>query len=396
MPFVRANDLTVHYDLSGPVGAPVVMFANSLGTSFHVWDPQEAALAGNYRVLRYDKRGHGLTDCPPARDGGYSIDLLAEDARALLDALGIARVHFCGLSIGGMIGQKLAAVAPERVASLVLCDTANRIGPPSLWDQRIAAVRGSGLAAIADAILERWFTPGFLHERAEARGAANMLTRTPADGYVGCCLAIRDADLRADDRRITSPTLVIVGDQDASTPPAAARELVETIAGARLEVIENAAHIPTLEQPERLTALLVDFLAAQTGTGADDRLYERGLAVRTAVLGAAHVERARQRASEFDRDFQTFITRQAWGEVWTRPGLSRKTRSMLTIALLAGLGHEAELKLHIRATRNTGVSRDEVKEILIQTAVYAGVPAANSAFQHARGIYEEMAKEEPR
>jgi 3-oxoadipate enol-lactonase/4-carboxymuconolactone decarboxylase len=391
MPFVRANDLTVHYDLSGPPDAPVVMFANSLGTSFHVWDPQAAALASRYRVLRYDKRGHGLTDCP-APDS-YTVELLAEDARHLLDALGVEQVHFCGLSIGGMIGQKLAAHAPERVASLVLCATASRIGPAEIWDQRIAAVRASGLAAIADAVLARWFTPRFLDRAAEARGAANMLTRTPADGYVGCCLAIRDADLRDDDRQIACPTLVLVGDQDAATPPEVARALADAIAGARFEIIEDAAHIPTLEQPDRVTARLLAFLDAQRGAP-DTGLYERGLAVRKAVLGAAHVERASQRASELDRDFQAFITREAWGEVWTRPGLARKTRSMLTIAMLAALGHEAELKLHIRATRNTGVSRDEVKEILLQTAVYAGVPAANSAFQHARGVYEEIDREE--
>ena len=391
MPFLKANDLTVHYDLAGPAGAPVVMFANSLGTSLQVWDPQAAALAGSYGVLRYDKRGHGLTECP---HGACTVELLADDARALLDALGIERVHFCGLSIGGMIGQALAARSPERVASLVLCDTANRIGPADLWDERIAAIQAFGLPSIADAVLARWFTPGFLAQhRAETRGAANMLTRTPVEGYVGCCLAIRDADLRADDARIRCPTLVVVGDEDAATPPAAARELVDAIAGARLAVIAGAAHIPTLERPERLTELVSGFLAEQAASGADDTLYERGLGVRTAVLGAAHVERARQRATEFDRDFQAFITRQAWGEVWTRTGLPRKTRSMLTIAMLAALGHEAELKLHIRATRNTGVTRDEVKEILIQTAIYAGVPAANSAFQHARGVYEEMEKE---
>ena len=394
MPFVKANDLTIHYDLAGPAGAPVVMFANSLGTSLQVWDPQAAALAGSCRVLRYDKRGHGLTDCP---HGAYTIELLADDARALLDALGIERVHLCGLSIGGMIGQALAARSPERVASLVLCDTANRIGPGDLWDQRIAAIQASGLPSIADAVLARWFTPGFLAQhRAETRGATNMLTRTPAEGYVGCCLAVRDADLRADDARIRCPTLVVVGDEDAATPPAAARELVDAIAGARLAVIAGAAHIPTLEQPVKLNVMLAEFLAAQVEMRAEGMLYERGLSVRRSVLGAAHVERASLRATTFDRDFQAFITRQAWGEVWTRPGLERKTRSMLTIAMLAALGHEDELKLHVRATRNTGVSPDEVKEILLQTAIYAGVPAANSAFKHAKGVYEEMDKEDGR
>jgi len=392
MPFVKVRDLTVHYDLAGPAGAPVVMLANSLGTSFQVWDLQAAALGATYRVLRYDKRGHGLTDCPP---GAYTIDQLAEDAAGLLDALDIERVHFCGLSIGGLIGQALAVRAPGRVASLLLFDTANRIGPAQMWDERIAAVRAHGLAAIADAVLARWFTPAFLAQASpEALGARTMLMRTPAEGYIGCCLAIRDADLRAVDARIACPTLVIVGEHDAATPPEAAQALAKAIPGARLTTIPGAAHIPTLEQPGKVTEIITRFLAEQTAGGTDDTLYDRGLAVRTSVLGAAHVERARQRATEFDRDFQTFITRQAWGEVWTRPGLPRKIRSMLTIAMLASLGHEAELKLHIRATRNTGVSREEVKEILIQTAVYAGVPAANSAFQHARGVYEEMDKEE--
>jgi 3-oxoadipate enol-lactonase / 4-carboxymuconolactone decarboxylase len=397
MPFIQAHDLTVHYDLSGSDDRPVVMFANSLGTNFHVWGPQAAALAGRFRILRYDMRGHGLTDCPPAAAGGYTIDMLADDVIGLLDALGIERVHFCGLSIGGMVAQRLAAKAPERVASLVLCDTANRIGTAAMWDERIAAIRSGGLAGIAEGVLARWFTPEFLAKRpSEARGAASMLVRTPVDGYVDCCRAIRDADLRDDDRRISCPTLVVVGDQDASTPPSSARELVEAIAGARLAVIEGAGHIPTLEQPARLNAALAEFLAALSGREDEGGLYERGLAVRRSVLGAAHVERASLRATAFDRDFQAFITRQAWGEVWTRPGLERKTRSMLTIAMLAALGQEDELKLHVRATRNTGVSRDEVKEILLQAAIYAGVPAANSAFRHAKSIYEDMDKEDGR
>jgi 3-oxoadipate enol-lactonase/4-carboxymuconolactone decarboxylase len=215
-----------------------------------------------------------------------------------------------------------------------------------------------------------------------------MLSRTPAEGYIGCCLAIRDEDLRADAGRIGCPTLVIVGDQDLSTPPAAAQELAGMIRGARLATITGAAHIPTVEQPAALNAILLEFLGA--GGAAEEGLYERGLAVRKSVLGAAHVERASQRATELDREFQAFITRQAWGEIWTRPGLDRRTRSMLTIAMLASLGHEQELKLHLRATRNTGVTRDEVKEILMQTAIYAGVPAANSAFGHAREVFAEM------
>jgi 3-oxoadipate enol-lactonase len=272
MAFVRAGGLVVHYDMTGPAEAPVVMFSNSLGTNFHVWDPQAEALSGRYRVLRYDMRGHGLTDCPPASDGGYTVARLAEDAVTLLDALAIERVHFCGLSIGGMVGQRLAATVPDRVASLVLCDTASRIGPASRWNDRIAAVSKGGIEAIAEAVLKVWFTPDFLSRSADAaQGARNRLVRTPAQGYIGCCAAVRDADLREDDARIQCPTLVVVGDQDPATSPAAARELSEAIGGARLEIIAGAAHIPTVEQPAALNRLLGDFLVAHAASAAEPK-----------------------------------------------------------------------------------------------------------------------------
>lgn len=269
MAFVRAGDLVVHYELSGHPDRPTILFANSLGTSFHVWDAQAAALSDRFRILRYDMRGHGLTDCTP---GAYAIAQLADDARALLDALRIGPVHVCGLSIGGMVAQRLAAAAPDRVLSLALCDTANRIGPPSRWDDRIAAVTKGGVASIADAVLKVWFTPDFLAQRTDAaRGMANMLVRTPADGYIGCCLALRDADLRDDDARIRCPTLVVVGDQDVATSPAAARELSNAIGGARLEVLAQAAHIPTVEQPAALNRLLGAFFDTQAALAPRER-----------------------------------------------------------------------------------------------------------------------------
>jgi 3-oxoadipate enol-lactonase len=272
MSFVQANGLAVHYEWSGRKDGPVLLFANSLGTNFHVWDPQAAFLADRFRILRYDMRGHGLTDCPPVPDGGpgYTIDMLADDALALLDALGVRRAHYCGLSIGGLVGQRVAAKAGNRIASLILCDTANRIGPPEIWTDRIAAVRKGGPAAIADGVMARWFTAKFLAERkAEAAGMRNMLLRTPIDAYVGCCFALRDADLRADDARITAPTLVVVGDHDAATPLAAARELSEAIKGAKLAIVDGAAHIPTIEQPAALNRLLGDFLGAAREAAAD-------------------------------------------------------------------------------------------------------------------------------
>jgi 3-oxoadipate enol-lactonase len=272
MSFIQANGLNMHYEWSGRADGPVLLFANSLGTNFHVWDPQAAFLANRFRILRYDMRGHGLTDCPLVPEGGpgYTIDMLADDALALFDALKVKRAHVCGLSIGGLVAQRVAAKAGDRVAALVLCDTANRIGPPQIWTDRAAAVRKGGVAAIADAVMTRWFTPKFLTERkAEAAGMKNMLSRTPGDGYIGCCYAIRDADLRDDDTKIVAPTLVIVGDQDAATSPAAAKEMSEAIKGARLEIVTGAAHIPTIEQPAAINRLLDDFLGAQRAAAAE-------------------------------------------------------------------------------------------------------------------------------
>lgn len=389
MPFIRCGDLTTHYQLEGPPGAPVVLFANSLGTNLHVWDAQAAALAGRWRVLRYDMRGHGLTDVPPAAT--YAVPQLADDALALLDALGIRQVTVCGLSIGGMVAQRMAAVAPARIAAAILCDTANKLGPASNWNDRIALVQAKGMAGVVDGVMARWFTPGFLDRDPPAlQGMRTMLLRTAPEGYCAAAAAVRDADLVADDARIRCPTLVIVGDQDAATPPALAEIVRDAIAGAEFAVIKDASHIPCIEQPEALNALITGFLSRTAGGD----LYEAGMAVRRTVLGEAHVERATRNITDFDREFQRQITRTAWGEIWTRPGLPRHTRSLLCIGLMAALGHHEELALHIRATRNTGVTPDEAKEVLMQVAVYAGVPAGNSAVRVAKATYKEMAEEE--
>ncbi|PWC39624.1 3-oxoadipate enol-lactonase [Azospirillum sp. TSO35-2] len=262
MPFIEAAGITVHYDLTGPAGAPVLLFANSIGTSFQIWDAVVPHLSQRYRVLRYDMRGHGLTEVTPVtEEAGYSMDTLAGDAVALLDALGIARAHVCGLSIGGMMAQRLAVTAPQRLHGLILCDTAGVIGPPSIWADRIAAIRARGMAAIADGVMARWFTERFRAERPDQiRGYVAMVGRTTEDGYIGCSMAIRDADLRAANAGIAAPTLVIVGEEDVATPPALARELADGIPGARLAVLPGAAHIPGVEKPAELAALIDGFL----------------------------------------------------------------------------------------------------------------------------------------
>lgn len=256
--FLRANGIVQHYTLHAgpntPADAPVVVFINSLGTDFRIWHAVAPALDGKARVLLYDKRGHGLSDTPP---GPFRIDDYVDDLIALLDGLAVAEIALVGLSIGGLIAQRFATRAPGRLRALVLSGTAARIGTDESWATRIAAIEANGIEAIADSILERWFTPAYRTGHAvDLAGWRNMLVRTPAAGYLGACAALRDADFRADAGRIGTPTLCVVGDADGSTPPDIVRETAVLIPGARFAVIDGAGHIPGIEQPVALTALI--------------------------------------------------------------------------------------------------------------------------------------------
>ncbi len=259
MPFIRAGDITVHHQLDGPASAPVVMLANSLGTSLHMWDWQIAALASRRRVLRYDMRGHGLSG---TGDGETtSIAQLAGDAVALLDALAIARADVVGLSIGGLVAQRLAAAFPDRVGAVVLCATFNHLGNTEVWNQRIAAVREGGPAALADGTLQRWFTPRMHAERPDViDGFRNMIARTPRSGYIACAAAVRDADLRDDDAKIRARTLIVSGAQDPGATPAAGEAMRSAIPGARLHVMDDAMHILNVERAAAFNELVGAFL----------------------------------------------------------------------------------------------------------------------------------------
>jgi 3-oxoadipate enol-lactonase/4-carboxymuconolactone decarboxylase len=372
--FLNANGLMMHVQVDGPEAAPVLVLVHSLGTSLHVWDAQAHALAGPFRIVRPDLRGHGLTEVTP---GPYTIPGLAADVIAALDALGIKQAHIGGLSIGGLVAQSIAHQAPGRIASLILCDTAMAIPPPQFWRDRAALVRAEGIGAIADTVMARWVTAPFMHEPV-ALGLRNMLLRTAPEGYAAAAEAIAAADLSADTAALHVPALVMVGDQDQATPLASAQALQGALHGS-LVVLPGAAHIPTIEAPDLVTHVIRDFLLPPvTDT------FEAGMAVRRRVLGDAHVDRATAAATDLDRDFQAFITRTAWGGVWTRPGLDLRTRSLLVITMLASLGHHEELRLHVRATRNTGATPDDILEVMMHVAAYAGIPAANSAMRIAK------------
>ena len=252
-----ANGLTLHCRDEGPADGPALVFANSLGTDFRVWDALVPLLPAGLRLIRYDKRGHGLSDCPP---GPWSIADHAADLAALLDGLGVRGAVVVGLSVGGLIGQQLAATRPDLVRGLVLMDTAARIGNEEMWNTRIATVRGKGIAAIAGPILERWFSARFRAEDPALPLWRSMLTRTPMEGYALTSAAIRDCDLTESTRALAIPVLAMAGEEDGSTPPALVRATAELVAGARFHVIAGAGHLPCVEAPEETARLITGFL----------------------------------------------------------------------------------------------------------------------------------------
>ena len=260
MPFDRINDIALHHRADGPDGAPAIVLINSLGTDFRIWDAVVPELIGRYRVIRYDKRGHGLSQVPPAP---YKMDDHSADLLGLLDHYGLDRALVVGLSIGGLIALGLAAGNEPRLAGLVMMDTAHRIGDAEGWNARIAAIETDGIGSIADQILSRWFTPSFRSPDNPAfTGYSGMLRHTPAEGYLGSCAALRDADHTETAKHLSTPTLCLVGDQDGSTPPDLVRSCAGLMAGSRFEIIEGAGHLPCIEQPEATARLVRGFADA--------------------------------------------------------------------------------------------------------------------------------------
>lgn len=257
--FSRVNSITLCHSVF-PAGGDRgwLVFVNSLGTDHRIWEPVAAALAPRWNILTYDKRGHGLSD---TADAPYAMDDHIDDLAGLLAHLDISRAAVCGLSVGGMIALGLAGRQPEKVSALVLCDTGARIGEVAAWNARLEAIRTRGVAAVADAVLERWFTEPFrAADNPVFAGYRNMLLRTDPQGYAGTIAAIRDTDLTELARKLAVPTLCVVGEHDVVTSPADMGELTALIRGARLEIIADAAHQPQIEQPQALSRLISDFL----------------------------------------------------------------------------------------------------------------------------------------
>ncbi|MEU6348433.1 4-carboxymuconolactone decarboxylase [Streptomyces sp. NPDC047072] len=419
----------LQYRFDGPEDAPVLILGPSIGTTWHMWDRQVPDLVKQWRVFRFDLPGHGGA---PAYPAGSVTDLAAR-LLATLDQFGVQRFGYAGCALGGAIGMELALNHPERLASLALIAASPRFGTADEFRQRGVIVRTNGLDPIARTSPDRWFTSGFAAAQPAITDWAVQMVRTTDPGcYIAACEALASFDVRTDLGRIGVPTLVLVGSDDQVTGPAEARTLVAGIPDARLAVVPGASHLVPVEQPAAVTDLLFrhfstawqpafDSTTGQTAipaapvkpvlaaaappqpvaiaeiapavpdphTGGRPDPYDAGIKVRREVLGDAHVDRALAQADDFSGDFQEFITRYAWGEIWDRPGLDRRSRSVATLTALVGGGHLDELAFHTRAALRNGLTPTEIKEVLLQAAVYCGVPAANSAFKVAQQVIRE-------
>ncbi|MFE4664787.1 3-oxoadipate enol-lactonase [Streptomyces sp. NPDC056716] len=358
----------------GSASAPPLLLGPSLGTSYALWDEVAPELSVAHRVIRWDLPGHGGS-APGLIGAGATVGDLAGLVLALADALGVERFAYAGVSLGGAVGLHLAVHHPERLSSLaVICSSAYFNGDRP-WRERAALVRAEGLAQLAESANTRWFAGGFTVPR-----LVQDHRDTDPQAYAACCDALAAYDLRDRLGEISVRTLLIAGREDPATPPAHLREMADAVPGAALVEIPGASHLAPAQCPEAVLSALRTHL---------DGPARRGMAVRREVLGDAHVDRAQARQTPFTARFQDFISRYAWGEIWTDPTLTRRERSMITLTALVAHGHYDELAMHVRAARRNGLTPDEIGAVLLQTAVYCGVPAANSAFAAAQRVLAE-------
>jgi len=367
--------------LIGTVGAvrtaasapALVVLGPSLGTTAALWDDVAADLASELRVLRFDLPGHGES---PAATEPFSIGELADAVVDLVDSIGGGAFAYAGVSAGGAVGLELALRYPERVSTLAALCAAARIGSAEGWAERAERVRASGTASLVSLSAGRWFAPGYLDANPQAGGAElSRLVEVDDESYALCCEALAAFDVREAVRGITVPTLIVAGEFDVATPPEQLEALAAAIPDAAYVLLRGVAHLPARESPREVGALIRSRIG--------------GMRVRREVLGDAHVDAAVAATTAQTAAWQDFITRYAWGEIWSRPGLSRRERSLLTLAALVTGGHQHELAMHVRAALGNGLSREEIGEAIMHTAVYAGVPAANSAFGVAVRVFEE-------
>lgn len=380
MQFVEWQGQHVAFRDIGPKAAPAIVMAHPLGMNQTAWDDLAARLCRDFRLVSWDLPGHGGSG--PAA-GPLSAADLARQVTSLLDALDIPRAHFVGTSIGGLIGQALLLDAPGRVDHVALTNTSAMIGQPESWRQRAAKVRERGLPALATELVERWFGPAFkAGHPAAVHGWETQLSRGDGESYARLCELLAAADFRNRLGSVAPHVELLAGAEDHAAPPATVQALADELPHATLATLGGAGHVPPVESPDAFASWL-------RGALANDRSerppgFEDGLATRRQILGNDHVDRATRNVTTLDAPFQNMITRLAWGELWANPDLTRRERSLVTLAILAALGRDGEFELHLETAKRLGVAEAELRQALMHVAIYAGVPAANHAFKLAK------------
>ena len=389
--------------LSDPSAGPLLLLGCSIGTSgTALWSASAAFLGERFHVVAWDLPGHGRNTDPVS--DGFTMAELAAGVLAFADRVLTVRgepggrLFYAGDSLGGAVGLQALLDAPDRIIAAVLLCTGAKIGDAESWRERAARVRASGTTAVIDQSVERWFAPGFLEREPQvASRLLDSLRAADAEAYSLACEALADFDVRPRLGEIAAPVLAVAGAEDFATPAGLLAEIANGVLRGTLQILDGVAHLAPAEAPQEVAKLIIthfDHLDPEGWRDADR--YAAGMRVRREVLGDAHVDRATAATTDFTRDFQKLITEYAWGTIWTRPGLDRRSRSMITLTALVAGGHHEELAMHVRAARRNGLSVDEIKEVLLQAAIYCGVPDANTAFRIAQAALadEEMTSEE--
>jgi len=374
---------------------PLLVLGPSLGTSATtLWSQCAAGLTDAFDLLAWDLPGHGHNRAVP--DEPFTMAELAEGVLRVVDDVLAERgeasgpFFYAGDSVGGAVGLQLLLDRPERVTAAALLCTGAKIGDESMWTGRMAQVSTSGTPVMVSGSAERWFGPGFLDRSPDVGSALlHALQDTHDEGYVHVCSALSSFDVRDRLAEIAVPVLAVAGSHDVATPPEVLRVIADGVRDGSFVELDGVAHLAPAEAPDKVAALLRQHFLGEEHSAARDDLTVRevrdaGMVVRREVLGDAHVDRATAGATDLTREFQEFITEYAWGGIWTRPGLDRRSRSLITLTALIARGHHEELAMHVRAARTNGLTPEEIKELIMQTAIYCGVPDANTAFRIAQ------------
>ena len=405
---------------------PVLLLGPALGTALvPLWGGVVRELAGQFLVIGWELPGHGGA---PAGADDFSIQELAQGVLAAVDAVeelpAESPFWYAGCSVGGAVGLQLLVDAPQRLRGAAVVASAPQLGDPEQWRERAALVEAAGTPTQVIGSAQRWLTQDFIERDAAAgtgitTGLLHALQSADRHGYAQVCRAIAAFDLTGRLGEIVAPVIAVAGEQDPSVEPQAVRDWAQQVPGARFELIEQAAHMIPAQQPAALAGLIRELAAQSPGSASTDPLrregapssvgdsaqapapraggdrtasqaHADGMRVRREVLSDAHVDRSEANKDEFTAEWQDFISRYAWGEIWTRPGLDRPMRSAITLTALIAAGHWGEFEMHVRAALRNGLTREQIKEILLQSSIYLSVPSANNAFSHAKAVFDRL------